>query len=74
MSATIKALVSAFAGLFGAIAAIFYGYANLTLMAGLGTFLFTLMVQYSSVKLKIAASIAGILALVATAASYSHHG
>ena len=74
MTDKIKALVSAFAGLFGAIAAIFYGYANLTLIAGLVTFLFTLMVQYSSVKIKVAASIAGILALIATAAPYYHHG
>ena len=72
MAAKVKAIVSAFAGLFGSITAIYYGYASLTLVAGLATFLLTLMIQYSSVKIKLAMSLAGIAAVVALV--FSHHG
>lgn len=72
MTAKIKAIVAAFAGLFGSITAAYYGYANLTVIVGLVTFLFTLMIQYSSIKVKIAATLAGILGLAIFA--FSHHG
>jgi len=69
-----KAKVSAIAGLFGSIAAIFYGYANYTVIAGLATFVFVLMVQYSSFKFKIVASLITILGLISLALSHNTGG
>lgn len=72
MSVKIKGIISALAGLFGSITAIYYGYVNFTLIAGLTIFLFTLMVQYSSIKIKITTTLAGILGLAYFV--FSHHG
>lgn len=48
-----KAKVSGIAGLVGAITAIFSGFLNFALMAALGTFLITMLIQYGSIKIKI---------------------
>jgi len=48
-----KAKVSGIAGLAGAITAVFTGFVNLALMAALGTFFITMLIQYGSVKIKI---------------------
>lgn len=48
-----KAKVSGIVGLAGAITAIFSGFVNFALMAALGAFLVTMLIQYGSVKIKI---------------------
>ena len=67
---SIKSIVAALAGLSGAITASYYGYVNYTLIAGLSTFLFTLGIQYSSIKIKIVTSLLALLAIL----SATHFG
>ena len=59
-----KAKVSAIAGIFGAIAATVYGFMNFVLLAGMGMFLFTMLIQYSSIKIKILVPFAALLTLI----------
>lgn len=47
-----KSTVAAITGLFGSLGAVFYGYGNLVPIAGIGLFLFTLLVQYGALKIK----------------------
>lgn len=67
-----KAKISAIVGVFTSIAAIVYGYANYTMLIGIATFIFVLMIQYSSFKFKIAVSLIAILGIIYTA--YNHMG
>lgn len=48
-----KAKISGIVAFFASIVAAIEGYPNYVLITALGTFLFTLMVQYGSVKFKI---------------------
>lgn len=57
---SIKASVSGVAGIMGSISAAAFGYWQLLVPVGFGLFFFTLLIQYSSIKIKIATS-AGIL-------------
>jgi len=59
-----KAKISAIAGLLGAVAAVVYGFVNFVLLAGIGMFLFTMLIQYSSIKIKILVPFAALLTLI----------
>jgi hypothetical protein len=51
-----KAKISGIVAVFASIIALVGNYANLALLVCLGTFLFTLMIQYGSIKFKIVGS------------------
>ena len=51
-----KAKISGVVAAFASIMALIDNYPNYVLLAGLGTFLFTLMIQYGSIKFKIVGS------------------
>ena len=59
-----KAKISGITGAFGAIAAVVAGYASWFLFFGIGTFVFTLMIQYGTIKIKIALTMAGLIGMM----------
>jgi hypothetical protein len=59
----IKSIVAAFTGLAGAITSAYYGYVNMSVIAGFGSFLLVLAIQYSSIKIKVATSLAALLGI-----------
>lgn len=61
----IKSIVAAITGLAGALTSSYYGYVNFAAIAGFGSFLLVLAIQYSSIKIKIATSLAAIIGLFA---------
>lgn len=63
-AASIKPIVAAFSGLAGALTSAHYGYVNMAAIAGFGSFLLTLAIQYSSLKIKIAGSVATIIGIL----------
>ena len=63
--AVIKSIVAAITGLAGALTSTYYGYVNFAAIAGFGSFLLVLAIQYSSVKIKITASIAALAGILA---------
>ena len=58
-----KAIISGIVGALGAVAAVISGYASLFILTGFGTFFVTMLIQYGSVKFKIATSLASLLGL-----------
>lgn len=63
--AVIKPIVAAITGLGGALTSAYYGYVNFAAIAGFGSFLLVLAIQYSSIKVKIATSLATVIGLLA---------
>lgn len=58
-----KAKVSGIVGILGAIAAVVTGYASMFILAGFGTFFFTLLIQYGSLKFKFVTLLASAIGL-----------
>ena len=58
-----KAKISGIVGSLGAIAAVVVGYANFFILAGFGMFFFTLLIQYGSIKFKVATTLTGLFSL-----------
>ena len=52
-TALAKSAIAAGTGFFASVTALFYGYANLTMLAFLGTFLLALSIQYGALKIKV---------------------
>lgn len=59
-----KAKISGIVGVVGAFATLLTGYVNLILFAALGTFIFSLMIQYGAVKFKIFLSLTPVILFV----------
>ena len=58
-----KAIISGIVGAFGAVAAVISGIPSMFMLAGFGTFFFTMLIQYGSIKIKLVASLVGGLGL-----------
>jgi hypothetical protein len=61
-----KAKVSGIAGAVSALATLFSPYNVYFIFVGFGMFLMTLLIQYGSLKIKLVASMTGILLFLAT--------
>jgi len=59
-----KAKVSAITGAFGSLTAFVAGYTNFVMIAGMAAFLFTMMIQYGLIKVKILVPAATALGLI----------
>lgn len=58
-----KAMISGIVGALGAVAAVISGLPSMFMLAGFGTFFFTMLIQYGSIKVKLVVSLVGGLGL-----------